>query len=29
MALYSVTVTRTIASNGLRLEPGMSVDIPT
>ncbi|WP_448823666.1 DUF6140 family protein, partial [Capnocytophaga sp.] len=29
MALYRVTVTRTIASNGIRLEPGMSVDIPT
>ena len=27
MALYRVTVTRTIASNGLRLEPGMYVDI--
>ena len=29
MALYRVTVTRTVASNGLRLEPGMYVDIPT
>ena len=29
MALYRVTVTRTIASNGICLEPGMSVDIPT
>ena len=29
MALYRVTVTRTIARNGIRLEPGMSVDIST
>ena len=29
MALYRVTVTRTVASNGLRLEPGMYVDIST
>ena len=29
MASYRVTITRTIASNGIRLEPGMSVDIPT
>ena len=29
MPLYRVTVTRTVASNGIRLEPGMSVDIPT
>ena len=29
MALYRVTLTRTVASNGLRLEPGMSVDVPT
>lgn len=29
MALYRVTVTRTVASNGLRLEPGMYVDVPT
>lgn len=29
MALYRITITRTVASNGLRLEPGMYVDIPT
>ena len=29
MALYRVTVTRTVVSNGICLEPGMSVDIPT
>ena len=29
MALYYITVTRTVASKGLRLELGMYVDIPT
>lgn len=29
MALYQVTVTKTVASNGIRLEPGMQVVIPT
>ena len=29
MALYQVTVSRTVASNGIRLEPGMQVVIPT
>jgi hypothetical protein len=29
MPLYQVTVSRTVASNGIRLEPGMQVVIPT
>lgn len=29
MALYQVTVSKTVASNGIRLEPGMQVVIPT
>lgn len=29
MSLYQVTVSRTVASNGIRLEPGMQVVIPT
>lgn len=29
MPLYQVTVTKTVASNGIRLEPGMQVVIPT
>ena len=28
MALYQVTVSKTVASNGIRLEPGMQVVIP-
>ena len=29
MPLYRVTVTRTVVSNGLRLESGMQVEVPT
>ena len=29
MALYQVTVSKTVASNGIRLEPGLQVVIPT
>ena len=29
MPLYQVTVSRMVASNGIRLEPGMQVVIPT
>ena len=29
MPLYRVTVTRTVFSNGIRVESGMSVDVPT
>ena len=29
MALYQVTVSKTVASNGIRLETGMQVVIPT
>ena len=29
MALYQVTVSKTVVSNGIRLEPGMQAVIPT